>query len=71
MCTQDPALRIKLRETSPFVPVVFCHTSGLQMAGARSLIHSLDSLDVAGFTEVYKYTWHSLYGPSIGGERRL
>lgn len=31
VCTQDEALRVRLRETSPYVPVVFCHTSGLQM----------------------------------------
>ena len=31
VCTQDEALRAKLRETSPYVPVIFCHTSGLQM----------------------------------------
>ena len=28
VCTQDEKLRKKLRKTSPFVPVIFCHTSG-------------------------------------------
>jgi U3 small nucleolar RNA-associated protein 23 len=31
VCTQDQSLRIRLMKDSPMVPVVFCHTSGLQM----------------------------------------
>lgn len=31
VCTQDEKLRVALREASPYVPVIFCHTSGLQM----------------------------------------
>ena len=31
VCTQDEALRTRLRKDSPHVPTVFCHTSGLQM----------------------------------------
>ena len=31
VCTQDDKLRKRLLATSPMTPVVFCHTSGLQM----------------------------------------
>ena len=31
MCTQDDKLRKRLLANSPATPVVFCHTSGLQM----------------------------------------
>ena len=31
VCTQDETLRRRLRRESPMTPVLFCHTSGLQM----------------------------------------
>ena len=31
VCTQDETLRRRLKRESPMTPVLFCHTSGLQM----------------------------------------
>tara|TARA_B110000977_G_scaffold21696_1_gene25979 strand:+ start:3532 stop:4140 length:609 start_codon:yes stop_codon:yes gene_type:complete len=50
VCTQDEKLRRTLAKNSPLVPVIFCHTSGLQMeppadAGGSGVATQLEKMD--------------------------
>jgi len=71
VCTQDEKLRRLLSKNSPFVPVIFCHTSGLQMeppadaagSGVASQLEKMASMpqnerDVLGQEETARDVQH-------------